>query len=89
MSPEHAIQSVNPVIEQLLPQISRCVDEYPGAVIAFNDDGNTRSTIARFIGVAITPVVADPWHASRRAGAEHDQLQNLALLNRRLKFAVV
>ena len=83
MRPEDRIHLADPVRQQLRAQVGRGVDQDPLSRLVLDDDRNARTPVARFVRVAFAPVVADPRHAGRRAGAEHEQLHAAALLNRR------
>src|SRR3990167_6341814 len=87
--PENAVDPVDVVVEQLLPEVGRCIDEQPGSVIALKHNGNARTAIARFGRIAGAPVIANARNPGRGTRTEYDQFQDPALPNSRKKLAVV
>ena len=80
--PEHGIDLVDIVGQKLRSQIGRSVDQDLMFRIVFQNDRNPAPAVARFIRVAISPVVADPGDPGRGARAEHNQLHERALAKR-------
>src|SRR5690606_27578 len=70
MPPQHGIDPVDVIIEELLAHVRGCVDQYPPAFVAFDEDGNACPPISRLIGIALAPVISDPRHSGRSARPE-------------------
>lgn len=74
MRPDHRVDMINSIVEKLVAQIRRCIDQYPGRW-AFHKDRDTTPAVFRFIRVAIAPVVADPRHAGRSPASQYREFQ--------------
>ncbi len=100
---EHAVEPIDIDVEQLLAEVGRSVDQHIGGPLAALPLHQHRAAAAAVLGVrriARAPMIADTWHAARRAAAENGELQCHAVdwprnrdagtfLNRRAKLAVV
>jgi len=84
MSPDHCINMINAIVEKLVAQVGRGIDQYPGGR-AFHENRNAASAVFRFVGIASAPVIADPRYARRSPAPQYGELQShiqgRALLN--------
>ena len=87
--PEHRVDPVDRIGEQLLAQVGRGIDQQPVAGLALDQDRHTGAAIFGLGRVAFAPIIADPRHPGRRSRTEHQQLHSPALVNKRLKLRVV
>lgn len=83
VSPENGIYLGNVGRKQLRAQICRSVHKDSLACIVLDDDGHAAAAVPGFLRIAFTPIVANTRHARRRARAEHYELHEAALLNKR------
>src|SRR5690606_187386 len=79
--PEHRVDLVDAIVEELLTQVGRGIDKQPLARVAFDDNRDPCAPVLRLVGIALSPVVAEPRHAGRSAAPEHEELHAAALSN--------
>src|SRR3546814_19401929 len=71
--PDYRIDLADTRVEQLHPHVGTGVDEQPIATER-NENRRAAAQIARIVGIARTPVVADPRHPRRGAASENPYL---------------
>ncbi len=81
--PQHRVEPVDFVAEQLFAQVRRGIDQDALARIVLDHDGHARATVLWLGRIAGTPVAAHPRHPGRGAAAEHQHPHAAALVNRR------
>ena len=62
MGPEHGINAVYPVGQELLAEISGSIDQDSLACTAFHDNGCPGPAVPGLSRITLTPVIADPRH---------------------------
>jgi hypothetical protein len=75
MGPDHRIDPVDIIIDELIPQIRRCIDQNARSR-AFYQDRDTASPVFRLVGITITPVIANSGHARRSPASQYRQFQS-------------
>jgi len=75
MRPDHRVDMINAIVEKLVAQIGRRIDQYSGGW-AFHKDRDAASAVFWFLRIAIAPVIADAWHAGRGPASQYRELQS-------------
>src|SRR3546814_14647004 len=71
--PDDGVDLADARVEQLQPHIGAGVDKNTEAAERYHDR-RAAAQIAWIVGIALTPVVADPRHARRRSATQDSQL---------------
>jgi hypothetical protein len=78
MGIEHAVERSDTADQQLLAQVRRGIDQHArraGVGFALDQQRASEPAVARFLGIAGSPIVADARHATRGAAPKDGEFQ--------------